>query len=44
MLQKLYEGQGLEEKQGFRSKLNIIAMTTKDDQLRLLAESTLQAL
>lgn len=43
-LRKLYEGQGLEARQGFRSKLNIIAMTTKDDRLRLLAENTHQEL
>ena len=44
VLRKLYESQGLEEKQGFRSKLNIIAMTTKDDQLRMIAEAAHQGL
>ena len=44
MLQKLYEGQGLEERQGFRSKLNIIAMTTKDDHVRLVVERAVGAL
>jgi hypothetical protein len=39
-LLKLYADQGLEEQQGFRSKLNIIAMTTKDEALRLRAEET----
>ncbi len=43
-LRKLYEKQGLQERQGFRSKLNIIAMTTKDERLRLVAESTYQEL
>ncbi len=39
-LKALYPQQGLEEQQGFRSKLNIIAMTTKDDELRHCAEET----
>ena len=39
-LKVLYPGQGLEEQQGFRSKLNIISMTTKDDELRCCAEET----
>jgi len=39
-LKKLYPAQGLEEQRGFRSKLNIIAMTTKDDDIRLCAEET----
>jgi len=39
-LKALYPEQGLEEQQGFRSKLNIISMTTKDDELRLCAEQT----
>lgn len=43
-LRKLYESQGLQERQGFRSKLNIIAMTTKDDRLRLVAETAYQEL
>lgn len=37
-LKALYPEQGLEERQGFRSKLNIISMTTKDDELRHRAE------
>ena len=37
-LKTLYPQQGLEEQQGFRSKLNIISMTTKDDELRHCAE------
>jgi hypothetical protein len=37
-LKGLYLQQGLEEQQGFRSKLNIISMTTKDDELRHRAE------
>ena len=37
-LKALYPQQGLEEQQGFRSKLNIISMTTKDDELRHCAE------
>jgi hypothetical protein len=40
-LKALYPQQGLEEQQGFRSKLNIISMTTKDDELRFCAEETL---
>jgi hypothetical protein len=44
ILQKLNESQGPEERQGFRSKLNIIAMTTKDDHVRLIAENTLKSL
>lgn len=43
-LSKLYPGQGLEEQQGLRSKLNIIAMTTKDEMLRLCAEETVASL
>ena len=39
-LKDLYPQQGLEEQQGFRSKLNIISMTTKDDELRFCAEET----
>lgn len=39
-VKNLYPEQGLEEQKGFRSKLNIIAMTTKDDDLRLCAEET----
>lgn len=39
-LKVLYPEQGLEEQQGFRSKLNIISMTTKDDELRCCAEET----
>ena len=39
-LKDLYPQQGLEEQQGFRSKLNIISMTTKDDELRFRAEET----
>ena len=39
-LKDLYPQQGLEEQQGFRSKLNIISMTTKDDELRHWAEET----
>ena len=39
-LKALYPQQGLEEQQGFRSKLNIISMTTKDDELRHFAEET----
>lgn len=39
-LKNLYPEQGLEEQKGFRSKLNIIAMTTKNDELRLCAEET----
>jgi hypothetical protein len=37
-LKALYPQQGLEEQQGFRSKLSIISMTTKDDELRYRAE------
>jgi len=37
-LKALYPKQGLEEQRGFRSKLNIISMTTKDEDLRLCAE------
>ena len=37
-LKSLYPKQGLEEQRGFRSKLNIISMTTKDEELRLCAE------
>ena len=37
-LKVLYPDQGLEEQKGFRSKLNIISMTTKDDELRFCAE------
>ena len=37
-LKALYPDKGLEEQQGFRSKLNIISMTTKDDELRHRAE------
>ncbi len=37
-LKELYPEQGLEEQQGFRSKLSIISMTTKDDELRHYAE------
>jgi len=37
-LKKLYPQQGLEEQRGFRSKLNIISMTTKDDDIRHFAE------
>jgi hypothetical protein len=37
-LKALYPQQGLQEQQGFRSKLNIISMTTKDDELRIRAE------
>jgi hypothetical protein len=37
-LKALYPQQGLQEQQGFRSKLNIISMTTKDDELRVRAE------
>ena len=44
MLQKLYEVQGLEERQGFRSKLNIIAMTPKDDLVRVVVERALGSL
>lgn len=39
-LKDLYPQQGLEEQQGFRSRLNIIAMTTKDDELRHCAEES----
>jgi hypothetical protein len=39
-LKTLYPQQGLEEQQGFRSKLNIISMTTKDEELRYCAEET----
>ena len=39
-LKALYPNQGLEEQWGFRSKLNIISMTTKDDELRICAEET----
>ncbi len=39
-LKNLCPDQGLEEQRGFRSKLNIIAMTTKNDELRLCAEET----
>ena len=39
-LKDLYPDKGLEEQQGFRSKLNIISMTTKDDELRHRAEET----
>lgn len=39
-LKKLYPQQGLEEQQGYRSKLNILAMTAKDDELRFFAEQT----
>jgi hypothetical protein len=39
-LKQLYADQGLEEQRGFRSKLNIIAMTTKDDDIRVCAEET----
>ncbi len=39
-LKALYPQQGLEEQQGFRSKLNIISMTTKVDELRHCAEET----
>jgi hypothetical protein len=37
-LKALYPNQGLEEQRGFRSKLNIISMTTKDEDLRFCAE------
>jgi hypothetical protein len=37
-LKTLYPKQGLEEQRGFRSKLNIISMTTKDEELRSCAE------
>ena len=37
-MKNLYPDQGLEEQKGFRSKLNIISMTTKDEDLRLCAE------
>lgn len=43
-LAKLYPSQGLIEQQGFRSKLNIIAMTTKDDALRQCAEEAAASL
>ncbi|MEW6442744.1 MAG: hypothetical protein AB1640_17540 [bacterium] len=43
-LAKLYPNQGLQEQQGLRSKLNIIAMTTKDETLRLFAEETVAGL
>jgi len=39
-LKLLYPNQGLEEQRGFRSKLNIISMTTKDEELRACAEET----
>jgi hypothetical protein len=43
-LKNLYPQQGLEEQQGFRSKLNIIAMTSKDDEVRFFAEETVGAI
>ena len=43
-LKKLYPGQGLEEQRGFRSKLNIISMTTKDDDIRACAEGAAREL
>lgn len=43
-LARLYPSQGLVEQQGFRSKLNIIAMTTKDDALRQCAEEAAASL
>ena len=38
LLKDLYPEQGLEEQKGFRSRLNIISMTAKDDDLRYWAE------
>jgi hypothetical protein len=43
-LKTLYPTQGLEEQRGFRSKLNIISMTTKDEALRLFAEEAVTQL
>jgi len=40
-LKALYPQQGLQEQQGFRSKLNIIAMTAKDEKLRYISEQSL---
>jgi len=40
IMKTIYSDQGLEEQKGFRSKLNIISMTTKDDELRFCAEET----
>ena len=37
-LKELYPDQGLEEQRGFRSKLNIISMTAKDEDLKICAE------
>jgi hypothetical protein len=37
-LKALYPDQGLEEQRGFRSKLNIISMTAKNEELKLCAE------
>ncbi len=39
-LKDLYPRQGLQEQQGFRSKLNIISMTSKDEKLRYFVEQT----
>jgi hypothetical protein len=43
-LKKLYPGQGLEEQRGLRSRLNIISMTTKDDDIRVCVEEAAKAL
>ncbi len=40
-LKKLYPQQGLQEQQGFRSKLNIISMTSKDEKLRYFVEQAM---
>jgi len=39
-----YEGKSAVEKQGFRSKLEILAMTTKDEDLRDAVEGVLHEL
>ena len=43
-LKALYPEQGLEEQRGFRSKLNIISMTAKDEDLRFCAEEAVRDL
>lgn len=43
-LKMQYEARTALEKQGFRSKLEILAMTTKDDDLREFMEEVLRAL
>lgn len=43
-MKELYETRSLIEKQGFRAKVDILAMTANDSDLRDFAEETLKAL